>query len=739
MLYRYSNAQIWSRVGYYSKALAKGALTTTWIWNLHADAHDYSNQPKVGRYLSNQISSVSQNISLNIARKVFSSNLAHLSIVFFWLSGMHFHGAYYSNFMSWLKDPQHSSPIYGPIWQIVRQQILNADGGGYQGIYMTSGFFQLWLSEGITTSTQLKYGSIVSLSGSILTLVAAYFHMHIIISLQGGLEGIYKKVKSIVPHHLIILFGLGSLSWSGHQIHIARPLNMLLSAGIDPILLPQPEDLLSKDVMESFSSIDLVFYSFKYLESSAIFNFIISFSSRNLNTSSVNLSLDQVSAHHAYLGLVCIVSGVIASRILQSSFLPVINIASSWHAQLALNLSIIGSLSIVISHHLYAIPVYPYLIKDYPTLVCLFCHHMWLGSLFIIGGSAHASIYMLADNFLIQGLTSRQIKAVNPSPSWSYVSKVICQRDLILGHLIWISIALGMHSFGLYIHNDTLQALGRIEDTFSDTSIQLKPVFAVLSGLAVKGVSISSNLDLYVANRRVITLSQELGTSDFLIHHIHAFTIHTTLLILAKGILYSRSSRLVVDKHQLGFRYPCDGPGRGGTCQISPWDHIYLGIFWMYNSISIIIFHYYWKMQSDVWCLSRSIESSKDKIVHIRSGDFNINSNTINGWLRNFLWSQSAQVIQSYSTSVSGYGLIFLLSHFIWAFSLMFLYSGRGYWQELIESILWSHTKLKVVPLIQARALSISQGRAVGLTHYILGGIGRTWSFFIARMVALTS
>ena len=72
-------------------------------------------------------------------------------------------------------------------------------------------------------------------------------------------------------------------------------------------------------------------------------------------------------------------------------------------------------------------------------------------------------------------------------------------------------------------------------------------------------------------------------------HHIHAFTIHIALFILLKGILYARSSRLVSDKFQLGFRYPCDGPGRGGTCQISPWDHIYLALFWMYNSLSIVL------------------------------------------------------------------------------------------------------------------------------------------------------
>lgn len=58
-------------------------------------------------------------------------------------------------------------------------------------------------------------------------------------------------------------------------------------------------------------------------------------------------------------------------------------------------------------------------------------------------------------------------------------------------------------------------------------------------------------------------------------------SIHVTVLILLKGVLFARNSRLVPDKSTLGFRFPCDGPGRGGTCQISAWDHIFLGLFWM--------------------------------------------------------------------------------------------------------------------------------------------------------------
>jgi photosystem I P700 chlorophyll a apoprotein A1 len=305
-----------------------------------------------------------------------------------------------------------------------------------------------------------------------------------------------------------------------------------------------------------------------------------------------------------------------------------------------------------------------------------------------------------------------------------------------------LSVALGLHSFGLYIHNDTLQSLGRAEDMFADNSIGLKPVFAVflqawlcLAGAGFRLVS----FDIEVLDGKVAILTQELGTADFMVHHIHAFTIHVTLLILCKAFLYGRSSRLVSDKLELGYRYPCDGPGRGGTCQISPYDHLYLALFWMYNSLSVVLFHYFWKMQSDLWgTVSASGLRPHYLLTHPSTSDFSINSTSINGWLRNFLWSQAAQVIQSYGTSISAYGLIFLCAHFVWAFSLMFLYSGRGYWQELIESILWAHHKLKIVNLVQPRALSISQGRAVGLTHYILGGIGSTWAFVLSRIIALS-
>jgi photosystem I P700 chlorophyll a apoprotein A1 len=56
-------------------------------------------------------------------------------------------------------------------------------------------------------------------------------------------------------------------------------------------------------------------------------------------------------------------------------------LTTSWHAQLAINLAMMGSLSIIVAHHMYAMPPYPYIATDYPTQLSLFTHHMWIGFL----------------------------------------------------------------------------------------------------------------------------------------------------------------------------------------------------------------------------------------------------------------------------------------------------------------------------------------------------------------------
>jgi photosystem I P700 chlorophyll a apoprotein A1 len=722
----------WGQPGHFDRTLKKGPKTTTWIWDLHANVHDFD----------------SFTTEEDTARKIFSAHFGHLGIIFIWLSGMYYHGAKFSNYTGWLADPVNIKPSAQVVWNVVGQDILNGDvGGGFQGIQITSGLFHLWRASGITTEYQLLCTAIGGLVMAGLMFFAGWFHYH---KAAPKLEW-FKNAESMMNHHLAGLLGLGSLSWAGHQIHVSIPINYYLDKGVPADQIPLPHEFilnpsLMSDIFPSFAQGVTPFFTLNWGAYADFLTF-----KGGLNPQTGSLWLTDQAHHHLAIATLFIIAGHMyrtnwgighsMKQILEAHKGPLTGeghkglyeiLTSSWHAQLAVNLALLGSLSIIVAQHMYAMPAYPYIATSYATQVSLFTHHMWIGGFCICGAAAHAGIFMVRDY--------DPAKNVN-----NLLDRMLRQRDALISHLNWVCIFLGFHSFGLYIHNDTMRALGRPQDMFSDTAIQLKPVFAnwiqgihaaaagTTAPYATSGVSPIFGGETLVVGGKVAMAHMALGTADFLVHHIHAFTIHVTVLILLKGVLYARSSRLVPDKAELGFRFPCDGPGRGGTCQVSSWDHVFLGLFWMYNCISVVIFHFSWKMQSDIF---GTVDAS-GTITNMAGGNFAQSALTINGWLRDFLWAQASNVIQSYGSALSAYGLIFLGAHFIWAFSLMFLFSGRGYWQELIESIVWAHNKLNVAPAISPRALSITQGRAVGLAHYLLGGIATTWAFFLARYGAL--
>ena len=723
----------WAKPGHFDRSLTRGPKTTTWIWNLHALAHDFDTHTSDLE---------------DISRKIFAAHFGHLAVVAIWLSGMLFHGAKFSNYEAWLADPLGVKPSAQTVWSIVGQDILNGDvGGGFRGIQITSGLFQVWRGWGITSSFQLYVTAIGGLVLAGLFLFAGWFHYH---KRAPKLEW-FQNVESMLNHHLSVLLGCGSLGWAGHLIHVSAPINKLLDAGVAVKDIPLPHEfILNKDLLAhlypSFASGLTPFFTLNWGTYADILTF-----KGGLNPVTGGLWLTDISHHHLAIAVLFIVAGHMyrtnwgighnIKDILEAHKGPFTgeghkglyeNLTTSWHAQLATNLAFLGSLTIIIAHHMYAMPPYPYLATDYATQLCIFTHHIWIGGFLIVGGAAHAAIFMVRDYDPV----------VNQN---NVLDRVIRHRDAIISHLNWVSIFLGFHSFGLYIHNDTMRALGRPQDMFSDSAIQLQPVFAQwvqnlhtlapgnTAPNALQVVSHAFGGGIVAIGDKIAMMPITLGTADFLVHHIHAFTIHVTVLILLKGVLYARSSRLIPDKANLGFRFPCDGPGRGGTCQVSGWDHIFLGLFWMSNSLSLVIFHFSWTMQSDVW----GTVDADGTVNHITGGNFAESAITINGWLRDFLWAQATQVINSYGTELSAYGLMFLGAHFVWAFSLMFLFSGRGYWQELIESIVWAHNKLKVAPTIQPRALSITQGRAVGVAHYLLGGIATTWAFFHAHILSV--
>ncbi|CAN1198640.1 Photosystem I P700 chlorophyll a apoprotein A2 [Linum perenne] len=553
----------------------------------------------------------------------------------------------------------------------------------------------------------------------------------------------------MLNHHLAGLLGLGSLSWAGHQVHVSLPINQFLNAGVDPKEIPLPHEfILNRDLLAqlypSFAEGATPFFTLNWSKYSEFLTF-----RGGLDPVTGGLWLTDIAHHHLAIAILFLIAGHMyrtnwgighsIKDILESHKGPFTGqghkglyeiLTTSWHAQLALNLAMLGSLTIVVAHHMYSMPPYPYLATDYGTQLSLFTHHMWIGGFLIVGAAAHAAIFMVRD--------------YDPTTRYNdLLDRVLRHRDAIISHLNWVCIFLGFHSFGLYIHNDTMSALGRPQDMFSDTAIQLQPVFAQwiqnTHALAPSDVLLSStNSPAFNAGRSIWlpgwlnainessnSLFLTIGPGDFLVHHAIALGLHTTTLILVKGALDARGSKLMPDKKDFGYSFPCDGPGRGGTCDISAWDAFYLAVFWMLNTIGWVTFYWHWK-HITLWQGNVS--------------QFNESSTYLMGWLRDYLWLNSSQLINGYNpfgmNSLSVWAWMFLFGHLVWATGFMFLISWRGYWQELIETLAWAHERTPLANLIRWRdkpvALSIVQARLVGLTHFSVGYIFTYAAFLIA-------
>lgn len=507
----------WSKPGHFSRLLSKGPNTTTWIWNLHADAHDFD----------------SHTTDLeDISRKIFSAHFGQLAVIEIWLSGMFFHGARFSNYESWIIDPVNIKPSAQLIWPVFGQEILNGDvGGGFQGLQITSGIFHIWRSSGIVSNFQLYITALAGLLFAFVLFFAGWFHYH---KAAPKLEW-FQNAESMLNHHLSGLLGLGCLSWAGHQVHVSLPINKLLDSGVNPSDIPFPHEfILNKELMvqlyPSFSKGLAPFFTLNWSE----YNDFLTFNG-GLNPVTGGLWLTDVVHHHLALAVLFIFAGHMYKTnwgighdikvMLEAHKGPLTGtghrglyeiFTNSWHAQLSLNLALLGSLSIIVAHHMYAMPPYAYLAVDYPTQLSLFTHHMWIGGFCIVGAAAHAAIFMIRDYDVTSNYNN-------------LLDRVIRHRDSIISHLNWACIFLGLHSFGLYIHNDTMSALGRPQDMFSDTAIQIKPIFAqwiqhthyYAPNLTAYNASFATSPtwggDIVAINNKIAMMPINLGTADFMV------------------------------------------------------------------------------------------------------------------------------------------------------------------------------------------------------------------------------
>ena len=66
---------------------------------------------------------------------------------------------------------------------------------------------------------------------SLLNLIGSYFHMHIFNKFI--FINFIKKLKAVLSHYFNFTFGLGSISWSGHQNYISSSVLKLILLKVD--------------------------------------------------------------------------------------------------------------------------------------------------------------------------------------------------------------------------------------------------------------------------------------------------------------------------------------------------------------------------------------------------------------------------------------------------------------------------------------------------------------------------
>ena len=722
----------------FSQGLAQDP-TTRRIWYGIATAHDFESHDGMTEE--------------KLYQKLFSTHFGHLAIIGLWVSGNLFHIAWQGNFEQWVADPLHVRPIAHAIWDPhFGQGAIDAftQAGASSPVNIAySGLYHWFYTIGMKTNAELYQGSIFMMILSAWALFAGWLHLQP--KFRPSLAW-FKNAESRLNHHLAVLFGFSSIAWTGHLVHVAIPESRGQHVGWDNFLnvMPHPAGLgpfFTGNWGVYAQNPDTAGQVFGTAEGSgtAILTFLGGF-----HPQTEALWLTDIAHHHLAIGVLFVIAGHMyrtnfgighsIREILEAHNPPkgtpgdlgaghkglYDTLNNSLHFQLGLALASLGVVTSLVAQHMYAMPSYAFIAKDYTTQAALYTHHQYIAIFLMCGAFAHGAIFFIRD--------------YDPEANKDNVlARMLEHKEAIISHLSWVSLFLGFHTLGLYVHNDVVVAFGTPEK-----QILVEPVFAqfvqAASGKAMYGFDVllsnagsaaSSASAAYMGgwmnaiNDGGNDLFLQIGPGDFLVHHAIALGLHTTTLILVKGALDARGSKLMPDKKDFGYSFPCDGPGRGGTCDISAWDAFYLAVFWALNTVGWLTFYWHWKHLA-IW--------------QGNVAQFNESSTYLMGWFRDYLWLNSSQLINGYnpfgSNNLAVWAWMFLFGHLIWATGFMFLISWRGYWQELIETIVWAHQRTPLANLVGWRdkpvALSIVQARVVGLAHFTVGYFVTYAAFLIA-------
>jgi len=549
----------------FSQALAQDPATRR-IWYGIATAHDLEAHDGMTEE--------------NLYQKIFASHFGHLAVIFLWTAGNLFHVAWQGNFEKWVTNPLKIRPIAHAIWDPhFGESALKAfsKGNAYPVNIAFSGVYQWWYTIGFRTNQELYQGAIGLLLLSSALLFAGWLHLQP--KFRPSLSW-FKNNESRLNHHLSGLLGVSSLAWTGHIVHVAIPASRGIYIGWDNFLStpPHPAGLAPfftgnwTAYAENPDSATHI-YGTSEGAGTAILTFLGGF-----HPQTQSLWLSDIAHHQLAIAVVFIIAGHMyrtnfgighnMKEILDAHRPPggrlgrghiglFETITNSLHMQLGLALASLGVATSLTAQHMYALTPYAFLSKDFTTEAALYTHHQYIAGFLMVGAFAHGAIFFVRD--------------YDPELNKNNVlARMLEHKEAIISHLSWASLFLGFHTLGLYIHNDTVVAFGQPEK-----QILFEPLFAeyiqAASGKAVYEFNVllsSSNSPATIAGNQIWLpgwleainnskndLFLKIGPGDFLVHHAIALGLHVTTLILVKGALDARGSKLMPDKKRLWLQF----------------------------------------------------------------------------------------------------------------------------------------------------------------------------------------
>ena len=451
---------------------------------------------------------------------VFAAHHAQLAIMFLWASLPLFQIGWQGSFESWAANPGVT-----PISHAIRDPHFGANAATAfsASIVSTTGVYEWYYTIGLRTMSECLTAAAFLVILAMLFLASGIIHAASADTFQEGQARILAAGDSSINHHLGGFLGVSSIAWAGHLVHVAIPRSRGQSITWQNLTsqLPHPEGL------KPFATLDWSRYAAQNdgwshgfgVSDTAAGTAVLSFLGSRL-PSSDSLWLTDVAHHHLALGIVCIILG----NLVRSFSLNEEQYGLHWY--LALSLASLGTASSFAATHIDAFTVYAYLSKDFTAMSAIYTHHQYIAGFFVLGGFAHGAIYLIRD---------ANLSASAPKTLASrFVLGLLTYRSAIISHLSAITLFLGFHTLGLYVHNDVMQAFGAPE-----LEISISPVFGQW---------------LQVAHGQ--QLGSPLSCGDVLVHHAIALGLHTTVLVLLKAALMGRSSKLMPDKVAFGYGFP---------------------------------------------------------------------------------------------------------------------------------------------------------------------------------------